>query len=189
MLLCRRHPRGRPKPQPLPKSTAKKGTPAYGHVYSVKHPSPPVGVHDGIGQPNRAVGHPRFRLMNEGNQAYRHAECGTQSAALFAGGQLLQATGTGSEPIGREDPMSRNRVESPTHRQWLFCTPQKPDRASAPRGRDVKTTRDAMQSETRVGGLDAATIQFVHVDPATGKNTAWSFAISKASSATTLGSD
>ena len=47
-----------------------------------------------------------------------------------------------------------------------------------------------MQSETNAGGFDAATIQFVHVDPATGKNnTAYSFAISEASRADTLASD
>ena len=47
-----------------------------------------------------------------------------------------------------------------------------------------------MQSENKVGGFDAATIQFVHVDPATGKNnTAFSFAISEASRADPLASD
>lgn len=46
-----------------------------------------------------------------------------------------------------------------------------------------------MQSENAAGGLASAAIQFVHVDPATGKNTAWSFAISSASRPTALDSE
>ena len=110
-------------------------------------------------------------------------------AELFAGGQSATKHGNRQRAQGRKDPKSLIKLNRRLTGNG-FSAPHK-NRIERPHREDAKSknTRDAMQSNTRVGGFDAATIQFVHVDPATGKNTTWSFAISKASRPTPLDSE